>query len=248
MTSIIHFDQVTKDYALYYNLIGLKNFLFHFPRMIREMKERRFLALKEVSFEIFRGERVGFIGPNGAGKSTILSLIAGVLVPNKGVVKVDGRVSPLLELGAGFHHELTGRENIYLNGILLGMRQEEVAERFESIVQFSELGQFIEQPIRTYSSGMMARLGFSVAIHINPEILLIDEVLAVGDEHFRKKSFDKIMEFKEQGTTIVLVSHDLVSIEKMCDRVIWMERGQVVEVGADVKRIVERYRERSLVN
>ena len=206
---------------------GLKNFLFHFPTYIKEMKTSHFTALKNISFEVLAGETVGIIGKNGAGKSTILGLLAGVLKPTLGEMNVHGRLAPLLQLGAGFHGELSGRENILLNGILLGMLKQEVEEQVDSIIEFSEIGKFIDQPIRTYSSGMKARLGFSVAIHCEPDILLLDEVLSVGDQDFQEKCIEKMLGFKTSGKTIIFDSHSIPQIEQICERVLWIEKGEV---------------------
>jgi lipopolysaccharide transport system ATP-binding protein len=184
-----------------------------------------------MSFEVARGETLGIIGRNGAGKSTLLGLIAGVLRPTRGRVTLRGRVSPLLELGGGFHPELTGRENIVLNGVLLGMTRKEVAQRSDEIIEFSELRDFIDQPIRTYSSGMLARLGFSVVAHLDPEIILLDEVLAVGDAVFQRKCIQKMLEFKKRGTTIVFVSHSAADVDLICDRVLWIENHTLKKSG-----------------
>lgn len=221
---VIIFDNVSKSYPLYHHITGgIKNFLLHFPKTLSSMKNSRFEALRDVSFEVKQGEPFGIIGRNGAGKSTILGLIAGVLKPTKGKVIVRGRISPLLELGAGFHPELTGRENIVLNGVLLGLTRREVFQKMNEIIEFSELGEFIGQPIRVYSSGMLARLGFSVAAHLDPEILLIDEILSVGDMHFQKKCLDKMMGFKKKGVTMVFVSHSMEDVKRICDRVVWID-------------------------
>ena len=210
---------------------GLKNLLLHFPTAFKSMRKSSFTALKDISFEVFAGETIGVIGINGAGKSTILGLLAGVLKPSSGQVTVDGRIAPLLELGAGFHPELSGRENILLNGILLGMLKREVEEKSDAIIEFSELEEFIDQPIRTYSSGMLARLGFSVAVHCDPDILLVDEVLAVGDQDFQKKCIEKMLVFKQERKTIVFVSHNSDEILKVCDRAIWIDQGIVYRDG-----------------
>ena len=210
---------------------GLKNLLLHFPTAFKSMRKSSFTALKDISFEVFTGETIGVIGINGAGKSTILGLLAGVLKPSSGQVTVDGRIAPLLELGAGFHPELSGRENILLNGILLGMLKREVEEKSDAIIEFSELEEFIDQPIRTYSSGMLARLGFSVAVHCDPDILLVDEVLAVGDQDFQKKCIEKMLVFKQERKTIVFVSHNSDEILKVCDRAIWIDQGIVYRDG-----------------
>lgn len=235
------FENVYKSYILYYNLIGIKNFIFHFPQIWRTTRQNKFEALHDISFQIYRGETVGFIGCNGAGKSTILGLIARVIFANRGKVTVRGRVSPLLQLGAGFHPDLTGRENVFLNAIILGMNYRDTAAKFDSILEFSELGEFINQPIRTYSTGMVARLAFSVAIHIEPEILLIDEILSGGDAAFQNKCFNKILEFKKRGVTIILVSHAMDTINNICNRVIWMEKGKILEMGSNIAEIISRY-------
>ena len=226
--AVIRCENIQKVYPMYSHVVGgLKNFLFHFPTYIKEMKTSHFTALKNISFEVLAGETVGIIGKNGAGKSTILGLLAGVLKPTIGQVTVHGRLAPLLQLGAGFHGELSGRENILLNGILLGMLKQEVEEQVDSIIEFSEIGKFIDQPIRTYSSGMKARLGFSVAIHYEPDILLLDEVLSVGDQDFQKKCIEKMLGFKKNGKTIIFVSHSIQQIEKICERVLWIKKGEV---------------------
>ncbi len=194
-----------------------------------------------MSFEVRAGECLGVIGPNGAGKSTTLGLIAGVLRPTSGVVETRGRICPLLELGAGFHNELNGRENIVLNGILLGLTRREVVERVDEIIAFSELDQFIDSPLRTYSSGMIARLGFSVAVHLDPSILLVDEVLAVGDEHFQQKCLRRMQQFRECNTTMVFVSHDMPNVAKISDRVILIDGGRILDIG-EPARVIESYR------
>jgi ABC-type polysaccharide/polyol phosphate transport system ATPase subunit len=198
------------------------------------------VALRDVSFKIVKGETFGIIGRNGSGKSTILSLVAGVIRQDRGVVDVNGRISSLLELGAGFHPDLSGVENIIMNGILMGNTRRHMQKKLKKIIDFSELGDFIYQPLRTYSSGMHMRLGFSVAIHIDPEILLIDEALAVGDLSFQKKCIQKMLEFRESGATLIIVSHEMNSISKVCDRVMWIDNGSVMSVGKPVETI-ERY-------
>ncbi|WP_374001701.1 ABC transporter ATP-binding protein [Bdellovibrio bacteriovorus] len=228
MSIAIEFKSVTKKYPLYHHITGgFKNLILNLPKAVREMKQSSFVALDNISFIINRGETVAFLGRNGAGKSTTLGLIAGVLKPNLGRVTIMGRVSPLLELGGGFHPDLTGIENIQLNGVLLGLTRKQVAQKIQSIVTFSELGDFIFQPVRTYSSGMLARLGFSVVAHLDPEILLIDEVLAVGDANFRRKCLEKMKEFKNKGVTIILVTHNPADVDLLCDRVIWIENHKV---------------------
>lgn len=238
---VIIFDNVSKTYPLYHSVTGgIKNFLFHFPSAVKEIKNSKFEALKDVSFEIYKGETFGIIGKNGAGKSTTLGLIAGVLKPSKGNIVVNGRISPLLELGAGFHPELNGRENIVLNGVLMGLTRGEILKRLNDIIEFSGLGHFIGQPIRVYSSGMLARLGFSVVAHLEPEILLIDEVLAVGDNEFQKKCIDKMMDFKKKRVTIVFVSHSMVDIERICDRVAWIDNHTIRTIG-NATDVIHRY-------
>lgn len=199
-----------------------------------------FYALRDVSFSVSRGETLAIIGRNGSGKSTILKLIAGVMAPSEGEIRVAGRVSPLIELGAGFHPDLTGRENIHLNATILGMSTKEIRERLDEIVDFAELREFIETPVKRYSSGMYMRLGFSVAIHSDPEILLVDEVLSVGDAAFQEKCLDKMHEFQEQGTTIVLVSHAMDLVRKFCRRVLLLEGGRLVGDGSP-EGMTERY-------
>lgn len=228
----IRFDHVSKSYPRYLHVRkGLKASLLSLASSVGEMKQKKILALQDVSFEIQGGETVGVIGANGSGKSTALALMAGVLGAESGYVTMQGHVCPLLELGAGFHYDLTGRENIVLNGILLGLTRRQVMERLPEIMAFSELDEFIDQPVRTYSSGMVARLGFSVAIHLDPDILLIDEILAVGDLHFQTKCREKIKWFKNHNTTIVLVSHSTGDIKHLCDRVLWLDRGKLVGQG-----------------
>jgi len=223
---VIKCAKVRKQFPMYHHFSGgIKNLLFHFPTAIKSMRTSTYTALKNIDLEISSGETVGIIGKNGAGKSTILGLLAKVLKPTSGQISVKGRVAPLLELGAGFHPELSGRQNILLNGVLLGMLKREVEEKVDEIISFSELEDFIYQPIRTYSSGMLARLGFSVAIHCNPDIMLVDEVLAVGDQDFQKKCMEKMYFFKQLGKTIVLVSHNMEELNKVCDRVILIKDG-----------------------
>ena len=237
----VEFRDVTKYYTLL-NTGGIKSFLFNLFSNIKKIKDNRVLALKNINFKVNDGDVVGIIGKNGAGKSTTLGLIAKVLEPSKGEVIVNGKVAPLLELGAGFHPDLSGRENIILNGILLGMRKKEILAKLDSIIEFSEIGDFIDQPIRIYSSGMLSRLGFSVAVHTNPDILLIDEVLSVGDFSFQKKSKDKIYEFKQKGKTIIFVSHDIGVIKELCNKVIVIDKHKVIYEG-DIKEGVRVYEE-----
>ena len=213
------------------------------PALLRgEGWSEAFYALRDVTFSIGHGETYGVIGRNGSGKSTVLKLIAGVTAPSEGEVRVRGSVSPLIELGAGFHPDLTGRENIDLNAIILGMSRKEIRERFDEIVEFAELWDFIDTPVKRYSSGMYMRLGFSVAIHSNPEILLVDEVLAVGDASFQEKCLAKMDEFKQRGITIVFVSHSMELVRKFCERVLLLEGGRLVGDGTP-EEMTERYLE-----
>ena len=199
-----------------------------------------FRALEDVSFKVDRGETLGIVGRNGSGKSTTLKLIAGVTAPSSGKVYVTGRVSPLIELGAGFHPDLTGRENVHLNGSILGMNGREIIEQFDAIVEFAELQDFIDTPVKRYSSGMYVRLGFAVAVHSNPEVLLIDEVLSVGDAFFQEKCLAKMHEFQAAGTTIILVSHSAETITSFCDRVMWLDHGRLVSDGP-ASQVVDEY-------
>ncbi len=199
-----------------------------------------FDALSDVSFEVKRGEFFGIIGRNGSGKSTLLKILAGIYVPNRGSIKINGRISPFLELGIGFNPELSGRDNIYLNGTVLGLTKKQIDEKFDGIVAFSELERFIDQKLKNYSSGMSVRLAFSVAIHANRDILLMDEVLAVGDENFRQKCLKKFEEYKAIGKTIIFVSHDISAVEKYCDRTMLIRNGQIQKIG-ETKEVVEEY-------
>jgi ABC-2 type transport system ATP-binding protein len=202
-----------------------------------------FWALKDVSFTVNRGEVFGLIGQNGAGKSTLLKLVAKVLRPTSGRIWVNGKVAPLLSVGAGFHQELTGRENVFLNGTLLGFTKNQMKEKFDRIVEFSELSKFIDAPIRTYSSGMVARLGFAVATDSCPDILIVDEVLAVGDEVFQQKCFDRIESYQKQGTTTLLVTHNSSRIRRFCHRVAWLHKGELHTIGS-TDEVVDQYVEK----
>ena len=197
-------------------------------------------ALKGVSFDVAAGRTFGIIGRNGSGKSTMLKLIAGIGKPTEGTINVHGRVSALIELGAGFHPEISGRENVYINGMMLGLSKKEIAARFDEIVEFAELQEFIEAPVKTYSSGMYMRLGFAVAIHVDPDVLLVDEVLAVGDEAFTHKCLDKFAEFRRRGRTVLLVTHSLDLVRRFCDDAIWLDAGEV-RVQGDPRRVIDSY-------
>jgi ABC-type polysaccharide/polyol phosphate transport system ATPase subunit len=199
-----------------------------------------FEALKGVSFDVAKGKTFGIVGRNGSGKSTVLKLIAGIGKPTAGTVRVDGRVSALIELGAGFHPEISGRENVYINGLMLGLSRREIARRFDEIVRFAELEEFIDAPVKTYSSGMYMRLGFAVAINVDPDVLLVDEVLAVGDESFTHKCLDKFAEFRRRGRTILLGTHSLDLVTRFCDEALWLDAG-VAKLQGDPKRVIDAY-------
>lgn len=209
---------------------SLKEFFVRWVR--RDLEAEEFWALDKVSFTADRGDVVGIIGHNGAGKSTLLKVISGIMKPTHGSIEVHGSIVPMLELGSGFDLELSGRENIYLNGAVLGYSKQFLSSRYEEIVEFSELGDFIEAPLRTYSSGMLARLAFSVACIVEPEILIVDEILSVGDADFQEKSRARMMKMMSGGTTVFFVSHSLLQIREMCSRAVWLEHGQVQAVGA----------------
>jgi len=209
--------------------------------LIRNLRpDETFTALNDVSLTVPKGQTLGVIGRNGSGKSTLLKLVAGITKPSAGTVKVNGRISALIELGAGFHPEISGRENVFINGIMLGLSKREVAERFDEIVDFAEMREFIDAPVKTYSSGMYMRLGFAVAIHVDPDVLLVDEVLAVGDEGFTHKCLDKFSEFKRRNKTILFVTHSLGMVERFCDEAVWLDAGHKRAQG-DPTRVVGAY-------
>ena len=207
----------------------------------RQLFFKEFWALRDVSFSLKKGEILGIVGFNGSGKSTILKVVAGVLEPTIGSVEVTGKVAPLIELGAGFDPELTARENIFLNGAVLGYDKKFMEEKFDEIVEFSELGEFLDTPLKNFSSGMYARLGFAIATVVRPDILIADEILAVGDFHFQEKCEQKIKEMMAQGTSILFVSHSIEQVEELCDRVVWLEKGEVKMTGK-TKEICEIYK------
>jgi len=198
----------------------------------RQLLFQEFWALRDISFEVERGDRLGIVGLNGAGKSTLLKIISGVMKPTEGNVDIHGRVVPLLELGAGFDHNYTGRENIYLNGAILGYSKEFIEEKFHEIVEFSEIGQFIDVPLKNYSSGMKARLGFSIATVVEPEILILDEVLSVGDAKFKQKSEERILQLFDKGITVLFVSHSTEQVQRLCNKAIWLEHGKIIMQGS----------------
>jgi ABC-type polysaccharide/polyol phosphate transport system ATPase subunit len=237
----LRFDRVTKTFPHHAGQVLLRDRLLE---LVRPSKRPRFEAVKNVSFELSQGESLGLIGPNGAGKSTLLNLATGLATPDSGSIQINGKVAALLELGAGFHIDLTGAENVRVNAALLGLSRREVAEKFEEIVEFSGVREFIEEPLRTYSSGMMMRLAFSVAVTSNPDILLIDEVIGVGDQAFYARCLEKIQDFQRAGKTILLASHSTALITSLCQRALWMDHGRVVAAGSSAE-IVARYQDSS---
>ena len=231
---------VTKKFKIYYDKANtLKEHMLFWKRN----KSEEFVALKDINVKIKKGETVGLIGVNGSGKSTLLKLMTKIIYPTTGKVITHGKLTSLLELGAGFHQDFTGRENIYFNAAIFGLTKEEIDKRLEDIIEFSELGEFIDNPVRTYSSGMYMRLAFSIAINVDAEVLLIDEILAVGDQHFQEKCFKKLEELKNSDKTIVIVSHSLEQIENLCTRAIWIYEGKV-EMDAPPKEVIPKYLEK----
>lgn len=238
--------------ALEFRGLGVRHTLLH--RRIPTLKEwvirgirsesvdHYFWALRNITFEVAAGESIGLVGSNGAGKSTLLRVAAGIIAPSEGQAIVRGTIAPLIELGTGFDGELTGRENIFFNGALLGHSRAEIVRKMEEIVEFADIGDFIDAPLRTYSTGMVSRLAFAIATTIDPEILLLDEILSVGDASFKQKCRDRIREFWKRGTTILLVSHDLKSILDHCTRVIWLDHGQI-HMSGPAEEVIGRYRE-----
>jgi ABC-type polysaccharide/polyol phosphate transport system ATPase subunit len=242
VTSAIELVNVSKIYRRYggRHFSTLKSALLQ-RSILRDLQpSETFPALTGVSFTVPKGSTYGVIGRNGSGKSTALKLVAGITKPTSGLVRVDGRISALIELGAGFHPEISGRENVFINGTMLGLTKREIQARFDEIVDFAELREFIDAPVKTYSSGMYMRLGFAVAIHVDPDVLLVDEVLAVGDEGFTHKCLDKFAEFRRRGKTILLVTHSLNLVERFCDEALWLDQGRAMSHG-DPKRVVGAY-------
>jgi len=228
MPTVLKCESVSKRYRIQQRDQERGGSLLHRIRNRFSPSGKEFWALRDVSFEIGQGESVGFIGHNGAGKSTLLKLLSNITAPTTGRISILGKISALLEVGSGFHPELTGRENVFLSGSILGMRRAEIASKLDAIVDFAEVSQFIDVPVKRYSSGMYVRLGFAIAAHLEPEILLLDEVLAVGDSNFQKKCRARIQSLKEQGTTIIFISHDLDAVQEVCSRVLTMRRGQII--------------------
>ncbi len=246
MPVIANFENVSKRYRLGARQNTLRDALASLPghfmkRNSRDKSRDKYIwAIKDVSFDLERGQVLGIIGANGAGKTTLLKLLSRVTRPTTGRIRVNGRVSALIELGAGFHPDLTGRENVYLNGVILGLTKKEIDRKFDKIVEFAELEEFIDTPVKRYSSGMYARLGFSVAAHVDPDLLLVDEVLAVGDVSFQRRCFDHIHSFVTGGNTAVFVSHNLYAIEQLCNHVIWLDRGHIV-MSSDPATVLTAY-------
>src|SRR5438034_1540285 len=243
MTNAIEVRDVHKIYRRYgrrKQFATLKSALLS-GSLLRDLRpDETFEALRGVTFDVRAGSTFGIVGRNGSGKSTRLKLIAGIGKPTAGAVRVDGRVSALIELGAGFHPEISGRENVYINGLMLGLSRREIARRFDDIVRFAELEEFIDAPVKTYSSGMYMRLGFAVAINVDPDVLLVDEVLAVGDESFTHKCLDKFAEFRRRGRTVLLVTHSLDLVTRFCDEALWLDGG-VAKAHGDPKRVIDAY-------
>jgi ABC-type polysaccharide/polyol phosphate transport system ATPase subunit len=236
---VISFQNVSKAFQRHAGQMLLRD---RIARMLRPAQKDPFYALRDVTFTVEHGESLAVIGSNGAGKSTLLNIATGLCYPTSGEVKVDGRVAALLELGSGFHPDLTGAENIWINAALLGLNRAEVKARYDEIVEFSGIQEFIDEPLRTYSSGMTMRLAFSVAVNVNPDVLIIDEVLGVGDHAFFTKCLERIMQFRAQGKTILCVSHALRTLDELCTRAIWLDHGRLVDSGP-VKQLISAYTE-----
>ena len=236
--TVIEVNNVSKSFTVYFDKAN--SFKERLLFLGRNKKKTNIEILKNVNLEIKKGEVVGLIGINGSGKSTLLKLMTQIIYPNKGYIKTRGKLTSLLELGAGFHPDFSGRENIYFNASIFGLTKQEIDKRLEDIIKFAELGDFIDNPVRTYSSGMYMRLAFSVAINVDAEILLIDEILSVGDEHFQEKCFKKLEELKEEGKTIVFVTHSLGSVERFCTRAVWLHKGEI-KLDGKVEEVIKTY-------
>ena len=233
----VRVDDVSKRFRLYHERNqSLKSAILRG----RTSKHEDFWALKDISFDVIEGHTHGLIGSNGSGKSTLLKCLAKIYWPTSGTIEYRGRMASLLEVGSGFHLELSGRENIYLNGSILGMSKKESDSKFDEIVDFSGVERFLDQPVKNYSSGMYVRLGFSIAINVDPDILVVDEVLSVGDEEFQRKSFQKFLEFKKRGKTVILVTHTMPVVEDICDTVTWINKGEMMQTGP-ARDVVQKY-------
>lgn len=237
--NVIDVDHITKIYKIFDRPVDRVKEAFH---PFNKRYSHDFYALKDISFKVKRGENLGFVGHNGAGKSTLLKLITGVLTPTAGHIKIEGNIASLLELGAGFNPEMTGRENIYLNGSIMGQKREQMEELLPSIIDFADIGEFIDQPVKMYSSGMFARLAFAVNAYVEPDILIVDEALSVGDNLFQMKCMKKMRELMDGGTAVLFVSHDMNAVRRFCDRAIWMDHGQIRMAG-ETNEVLDAYTE-----
>lgn len=240
---VLKVDKISKKFtkslkrSIFYGLSDIVKHLFYFPLKTDRLRKDEFWALYDISFSIKKGEVLGIIGSNGSGKSTLLKIINGIFLPDFGSIEIMGRTGALIEVGAGFHPVLTGRENIYINGAILGMSRDEIESKFDRIAAFADIGDFLNTPVKNYSSGMRVRLGFSIAVHSDPDILLIDEVLAVGDKHFQEKSLNKIKSLKQKGTSIVLVSHSITKIMALADTVIILDKSKLIKIGDPIEMV-----------
>jgi len=237
--AVVSFQGVSKWFYRHGGQMLIRDRLRH---LLKGETRERFFALQDVSFTVDHGESLAIVGHNGAGKSTLLNIATQLCRPSEGTVRIDGRVAALLELGAGFHGDLTGRENVVINAALLGLNRHQVKQRFDTIVEFSELGKFIDEPLRTYSTGMAMRLAFSIAVNVDPDILIIDEVLGVGDQHFFQKCFERILEFRRAGKTLICVSHAMDSLKTLCDRALWLDQGRLRQSGP-ARQVIQAYTE-----
>lgn len=234
----IHLENVSKSFNVYYDKTNsIKERIVY---ILKSKKKEKRQILKNINLDIKKGESVALIGTNGSGKSTLLKLMTKIIYPNEGKIETVGKLTSLLELGAGFHPDFTGRENIYFNASIFGLTKKQIDDRIEAIIEFSELQDFIDNPVRTYSSGMYMRLAFSVAINVDADILLIDEILAVGDEHFQQKCFSKMEELREQGKTMVFVTHSLGAVKRLCNRTVWLSNG-VIKMDGNSEEVIEKY-------
>ena len=234
----IHLENVSKSFNVYYDKTNsIKERIVY---ILKKKKKEKRQILKNINLDIKKGESVALIGTNGSGKSTLLKLMTKIIYPNEGKIETVGKLTSLLELGAGFHPDFTGRENIYFNASIFGLTKKQIDDRIEAIIEFSELQDFIDNPVRTYSSGMYMRLAFSVAINVDADILLIDEILAVGDEHFQQKCFSKMEELREQGKTMVFVTHSLGAVKRLCNRTVWLSNG-VIKMDGNSEEVIEKY-------
>ena len=243
---VIQAEDVSKKFSMklrhvmMYGMLDISRNMLGLSSRPGKLRNGEFWAVNDVSFRLERGETLGLIGPNGSGKSTILKMLNGIYMPDKGQIKIKGRVGALIEVGAGFHPMLTGRENVYVNGAILGMSRTDIDKKFDSIVEFADIGEFIDTPVKHYSSGMFVRLGFAVAVHSEPDILLVDEVLAVGDANFQKKCFDKILDIKRNGASIVFVSHSISAVERLCNRTVLIKNGKMIFDGS-TREAIQKY-------